>query len=124
VPTVAKDPARNLERLCDYARESTSATHFDQRFADDGNASKAVKAIKDDIVSLIAEVAGSAPSNASFHEFLAHFIRLSRTRTSMRFTCFATLTESSSFSSTCFEALLQELLVEGSPTQCFSQLLY
>lgn len=72
--TVAAEPERSLKTLCDWARASIDVSHFDARFAPNGNAGAAVKAVKDDIVRLLEEVKGSACTNEEVHRFLAHFV--------------------------------------------------
>jgi hypothetical protein len=76
VDEVAKDKARDLISLCEAARESQTTEHFSARFAEGGNASKTLTAVKQDIVSLLSEVKGSEISEAETHEFLAHFVLL------------------------------------------------
>jgi hypothetical protein len=61
VGTISSAKERALKTLCDWARESLTADHFDARFAEDGNASDEIKAIKNDIVALLQEEAKGTP---------------------------------------------------------------
>jgi hypothetical protein len=74
VGEIAKDRARDFISLCEAARESQTTEHFSARFAQGGNASTTLKAVKEDIVSLLSEVKGSEISEAETYEFLAHFV--------------------------------------------------
>ncbi|MEQ1492646.1 MAG: hypothetical protein ABL932_19050, partial [Terricaulis sp.] len=74
VGEIAKDKARALISLCELARESITANHFEARFAKGGNASAALKAVKDDVVALLAYAKGSACSEVEAHDFLSHFV--------------------------------------------------
>src|SRR5664279_2658917 len=49
VGTITPTKERALKTLCDWARESLTAAHFDARFADGGSASAEMKAVKDDL---------------------------------------------------------------------------
>lgn len=72
--TVAPSKARALTTLCELARESVDAAHFAARFATGGNAGLPVKAVRDDIVTLLTEMIGRSPSHIDVHQFLAHFV--------------------------------------------------
>lgn len=74
VGVVAQSKAEAMNKLCEFARESQTTDHFDLRFAPDGNASGAVKEVKDAIVALIEEANGSPCTNEQVHQFLAHFV--------------------------------------------------
>lgn len=74
VGDIAKDKARDLIFLCETARESTTTSHFMERFADGGNASAAVRGIKAHIETLLTAIEGRRPSEAELQEFLAHFV--------------------------------------------------
>ncbi|MGH7170343.1 MAG: ATP-binding protein, partial [Gemmataceae bacterium] len=74
VGEIAKDKARDLIFLCEMARESTTTSHFIERFATGGNASGSVKTIKFDIETLLTAVEGRRPSDLELHQFLAHFV--------------------------------------------------
>ena len=76
VDEIAKDKARDFISLCEVARESQTIAHFSERFAEGGNASITLKAMKTDIVSLLSEEKGSEVSEAETHDFLAHFVLL------------------------------------------------
>ena len=64
---------RALKSLCDYARNSDTVEHFEQRFTDGGNASKEVKGIKDAIASIIIEECNVSITSTELKTFLAHF---------------------------------------------------
>jgi hypothetical protein len=70
--TPAKD--RALKTLCDWARESLTADHFDARFAKGGSASTDIKAVKSDVVALLEEAKGTPCTSEEVHLFLAHFV--------------------------------------------------
>jgi hypothetical protein len=70
--TPAKD--RALKTLCDWARESLTADHFDARFAQGGSASQDIKAVKNDVVALLEETKGAPCASEEVHQFLAHFV--------------------------------------------------
>jgi hypothetical protein len=74
VGEIAKDKARDLNYLCEIARESQTVQHFAARFLPTGNASTAVTSIKSDIQSLLQECKGSACDDSEVHQFLAHFV--------------------------------------------------
>jgi hypothetical protein len=74
VGVVVQSKAEAMNKLCEYARESQTTDHFDVRFAPDGNASAAVKEVKDAIVALIEEANGSPCTTEQVHQFLAHFV--------------------------------------------------
>ena len=76
VSQIAKDKARDLISLCEFARESQTTEHFGARFVEGGNASATVKAIKHETVSLLSEAKGVECSQAEIHEFLSHFVLL------------------------------------------------
>ncbi|MGY6532446.1 ATP-binding protein [Glycocaulis sp.] len=74
VGRIAKDKARCLNQLCDFARESVDTAHFEQRFAHTGNASADVIEVRDTIDSLLAEQIGAPCTPEQLHQFLAHFV--------------------------------------------------
>jgi len=75
VGTISPAKARNLTTLCDYARESLNAEHFEARFASSGNASEEIKTLRNDIVALLEEVAKGSPcTSEEIHQFLAHLV--------------------------------------------------
>ncbi|MFA0103809.1 hypothetical protein AB4441_02220 [Vibrio splendidus] len=74
VGTISRDKERELKKLCDWARESTSAEHFDARFAENGAASNELKAVKGDITNLLQETKGEAITSKELHQFLSHFV--------------------------------------------------
>jgi hypothetical protein len=74
VGTVTPAKERALRTLCDWARESLTADHFDARFVKNGSASAELKAVKNDVVSLLKEVKGTPCTSEEVHQFLAHFV--------------------------------------------------
>jgi len=74
VGTITPTKERALKTLCDWARESLTAAHFDARFADGGSASAEMKAVKDDIAALLEETKGALCTSEEVHQFLAHFV--------------------------------------------------
>ena len=74
VGTIASAKERALKTLCDLARESLTANHFDARFAKGGNASDGIKAVKNDIVALLEKTKGTPCTSGEVHHFLAHFV--------------------------------------------------
>ncbi|MCW8929629.1 MAG: ATP-binding protein [Gammaproteobacteria bacterium] len=74
VGTVSSAKERTLKTLCDWARESLTADHFDARFAKGGSASDTIKVVKNDIVALLEEVKGTPCTSKEVHQFLAHFV--------------------------------------------------
>ena len=74
VGTVTPARERALKTLCDWARESLTADHFDARFAQAGNASEDIKAVKNDVVALLEETKGAPCTSEEVHQFLAHFV--------------------------------------------------
>ena len=77
VGRIAFAKERALKTLCDLARESLTADHFDARFAKGDNAGegiKAIKAIKNDVVALLKETKGTPCTSEEVHQFLAHFV--------------------------------------------------
>lgn len=74
VGTVSPAKERALKTLCDWARESLTANHFDARFEAGGNASADIIAVKDDVVTLLEETKGVPCTSDEVHQFLAHFV--------------------------------------------------
>lgn len=74
VGTVTPAKERALKSLCDWARESLTADHFDARFAKGGSASTELKAVRSDVVALLKEVKGTPCTSEEVHQFLAHFV--------------------------------------------------
>ncbi len=75
VGTITSAKERALKTLCDCARESLTAEHFDARFAPGGNASEDIKAVRSDIVALLeAEAKGAPCRSEEVHQFLSHFV--------------------------------------------------
>ena len=60
VGTITPTKERALKTLCDWARESLTADHFDARFAKGGSASAEIKAVKNDVVALLRRGEGDA----------------------------------------------------------------
>ena len=74
VGTITAAKERTLKTLCDWARESLTADHFERRFSDAGSASADVKEVRDDIVALVEETKGAPSASEEMHQFLAHFV--------------------------------------------------
>jgi hypothetical protein len=75
VGTITPAKERALKTLCDWARESLTADHFDARFAERDSDSNVIKAVKDDVVALLEEEGKGAPcTSEEVHQFLAHFV--------------------------------------------------
>ena len=74
VGTVTPAKERALKTLCDWARASRTADHFDARFAKGGNASANIKAVKNDVVTLLEAAKGTQCTSEEVHQFLAHFV--------------------------------------------------
>ncbi len=75
VGTVSPAKERVLKTLCDWARESLTTDNFEARFAQDGNASDDIKAVKRDVESLLETEGKGAPcTSEEVHQFLAHFV--------------------------------------------------
>ena len=74
VGTITPAKERALKTVCDWARESVTAAHFDARFAEAGSASAEIKEVKDNIVALLAETKGTPCASEEVHQFLAHFV--------------------------------------------------
>ena len=74
VGTITPTKERALKTLCDWARESLTAAHFDARFADSNSASAKIRVVKDDVVALLEETMGKPCTKEEAHQFLAHFV--------------------------------------------------
>ncbi len=75
VGTISPAKERALKTLCDWARESLTAEHFDARFSNEGNASEEIKAVRSDIVTLLKDTRnGTNCTSDEVHQFLAHFV--------------------------------------------------
>ncbi|MES1955682.1 ATP-binding protein [Salinisphaera hydrothermalis] len=74
VGTVTPAKERALRTLCDWARESLTADHFDARFVQGGSASEHIKAVKEDVVTLLEETKRAPCTGEEVHRFLAHFV--------------------------------------------------
>ncbi|NQY37295.1 MAG: ATP-binding protein [Vibrio sp.] len=74
VGTIAPKKERALKTLCDWARESLTASDFDVRFANGGIASADIKAVKNAVAALIEEAKGAPCTSEEVHRFLAHFV--------------------------------------------------
>jgi hypothetical protein len=64
----------DLQRLCEIARNSATLADFEKHFTPVGNASKAVRKIKDDMAQLIEITSESVCSDDELKDFLAHFV--------------------------------------------------
>jgi hypothetical protein len=76
VGEIAKDKARDLQYLCEVARESNTPEHFLARFGPSGNTSAALVAIKTDVETLLAEIKAAPCDPTEIHTFLRHFVLL------------------------------------------------
>ena len=74
VGTISSAKERALKTLCDWARESLTAEHFDARFAEGGSAGAAIKSVKEDVVTLLEEAKGNPCTSEEVHRFLGHFV--------------------------------------------------
>src|SRR6266540_375862 len=74
VGTITSTKERAFKTLCDWARESLTAAHFEARFADRGSASADIRAVKNDVVALLNEIKGEPCTHEEVHQFLAHFV--------------------------------------------------
>ncbi|MBF8164729.1 ATP-binding protein [Pseudomonas mendocina] len=74
VGTVTPAKERALKTLCDWARESQTADHFDARFAKGGSASAELRTVKNNVVALLKEAKGTPCTSEEVHQFLAHFV--------------------------------------------------
>lgn len=74
VGTITSTKERALKTLCDWARESLAADHFEARFSESGSASVELETVKNDIAALLQEVNGEPCTSEDVHQFLAHFV--------------------------------------------------
>lgn len=74
VGTISSAKERALKTLCDWARESLTAEHFNARFAPKGSASEEIRDVKDAILSLLEKINGTPCADDEAHQFLAHFV--------------------------------------------------
>jgi hypothetical protein len=74
VGEIAADKARAIRSLCEFARESLTVDHFEQRFTPEGNANALVRSIKSDISGILAGALGTCPSGEQVRSLLAHFV--------------------------------------------------
>ena len=74
VGTVTPAKERALKTLCDWARESLDAEHFDARFAVGGSAGADIKTVREDVATLLEEATGAKCTTVEVHQFLAHFV--------------------------------------------------
>ncbi|MCA8426886.1 hypothetical protein LGN30_27295 [Burkholderia seminalis] len=74
VGTVAPAKERALKTLCDWARESLTADHFEARFAPGGSAGADITGVKDDVIALLEDAKGAPCTREEVHQFLAHFV--------------------------------------------------
>jgi len=73
---VATKKSRDLRALCDFARASDTVGHFEERFTDKGNASKAHGQIREDVATLLTETIGRPCTADEVYRFLRHFVLL------------------------------------------------
>lgn len=74
VGTVAIFKERAIKTLCDWARESPTTAHFQERFRTNGNVNRNIKAVKKDVETLLDAAKGTACSIKEVHRFLSHFV--------------------------------------------------
>jgi hypothetical protein len=74
VGEIALVPGRALKTICEWARESLTADHFDARFALEGSASEEHRKARNTIEQLIAAAKATACTCEELHRFLAHFV--------------------------------------------------
>lgn len=74
VGTISSAKQRELNKLCELARESQTTTHFEARFLEEGNASEELKSVKACVVELLQKAKGSTCTSGEIHKFLAHFV--------------------------------------------------
>lgn len=74
VGTITPTKERALKTLCDWARESLTADHFNARFIKEGNASATIKTIKKNVVAILEEIKGTLCTSEEVHHFFAHFV--------------------------------------------------
>lgn len=74
VGSIKQEKARNLVRLCEFARESDTAAHFVARFADGGHASSEQREIRENLIDVLTDVKGEKVSAEELREFLAHLV--------------------------------------------------
>ncbi|MDR6586352.1 hypothetical protein [Herbaspirillum frisingense] len=72
ITSVSKE--RDFRTLCEWARESVTTDHFEQRFAEQGNASEAIRQVRSIVHTVLAEVRNEQITPAEMHRFLAHFV--------------------------------------------------
>ncbi|WP_223564765.1 NACHT domain-containing protein [Pantoea agglomerans] len=71
---ISAEKFRDMNRLCELAKETLDADQFERRFHDDMTASQNLKNIKVVIQNLLNRHAGRAVTTSEIHEFLAHFV--------------------------------------------------
>jgi hypothetical protein len=74
VGTISSTKERSLKTLCDWARESLTVDHFDERFVLNGIASKEIREIRNDILALLKIQKGESCTSDEAHQFFAHFV--------------------------------------------------
>ncbi|MDV0438282.1 hypothetical protein [Xanthomonas sacchari] len=74
VGEVALVPGRALKTICEWARDSLTADHFDARFAPEGSASEDHWKVRTTIEQLLAAAKTTACTREELHRFLAHFV--------------------------------------------------
>lgn len=74
VGTVTPAKERALKTLCDWARESLTADHFDARFAEGSSAGIDIKEVKNDVAALLNEAKLAPCTSEEVHQFLSHFV--------------------------------------------------
>lgn len=78
VGTIASPSSRALTTLCEWARESDTAAHFDARFQEAAVGTKVAgpkeRKIHRRIASILREIKGQDCSSEELHGFFAHFV--------------------------------------------------
>jgi len=74
VGEIAFKKKRDLQTLCEWARESLTIDHFNARFANGGSAGKDINNIRKDIVTLLNQTKKAPCTDKEVHSFLSHFV--------------------------------------------------
>lgn len=65
---------RSLRNICAYARHSNTASSFERRFANNGNASRQDKQVKEAIQTILCEELNLQVTNNDMFEFFCHLV--------------------------------------------------
>ncbi|MEE9710954.1 hypothetical protein [Aeromonas caviae] len=74
VGTISPAKERALKTLSEWARESLTTEHFQERFTLSGSASQDIKTVKENVTSLLQETKEGPCTCEELHQFLAHFV--------------------------------------------------